>query len=88
MVRVWVTILCSKFRLGLVRLVSVTDGQTDKFFDTIYKGYADFFFQLNLLPPYLLCSQDDLISSYSKNYVTLFHVDSNTIRDNSMDVLN
>ena len=34
----------------------VVDRQTHKFFDTIY-GCVDFFFNLNLLPPYSLLSQ-------------------------------
>ena len=38
--------------------------QTDKFFNTIYGGNDDFFFQLNLLPPYLLRLQgDNLVSA-------------------------
>ena len=33
--------------------------QTEKFCDTNIRGYVDFFFQLNLLPPYSLCPQWD-----------------------------
>ena len=39
--------------------VKVDYRQTDKFFDTMYRGYADFFSQLNLPPPYLLRLQGD-----------------------------
>ena len=40
------------------------DRQTDKFFDTINWGYVDFFFQLNLLHPYLLRSQGIILFAY------------------------
>ena len=36
-----------------------TDGQTDKFFNTIYGGSVDFFFNLNLLHSNSLCLQGD-----------------------------
>ena len=36
--------------------LKVCNIQTDKFFDTIYRRYVDFFFLLNLLPPYWLPS--------------------------------
>ena len=38
--------------------VKICYRQTDKFFETIYRG-VDFFFKLNLLPPYSLFSQGE-----------------------------
>ena len=47
-----------------------TDGQIDNFFDTIYR-YADFFCQLNLLPPYSLRSQGDNNKCLSCKYILI-----------------
>ena len=54
--------------LGSVLFEQLLNRQTDKFFDTIYGGYVDFFLQLNLLPPYSLRSKGDkfYVSSYLK----------------------
>ena len=51
--------------------MSQTDRQTNSL--TPFTGYVDFFFQLNLLPPYSLCSQGDNLKKVF-TYLVIFQV--------------